>query len=299
MDDQGVDPIVCAGRNVRLVKAPGVVPAQAGFALDQGDVRRWLPSAERERDEPALQATAREDIVEAVHWRSIGGVSKMHDTRPRMTRKLAATFALLAFVSPAAALAENPFAPAGLGTGPGQELRALMEVTFLKIDVLTLTVRISPSTAARLRAFTEGRHYSEALADSVAAVILASEDLWARQVLHRDVSYGRMLGGMREVAEKAARAGYVTTAYFERFSANLPELFGFLKKNGAREGDAIYFRSRGDTLRTLYRAVDGSVLLDRSTVDPEARRCGIPSFFAPGTRLRTRLVESLLEPGRP
>jgi hypothetical protein len=214
-------------------------------------------------------------------------------------RTLAPTLAVMTLLDPTGALAENPFAPAGLGSGPGQEMRALMEVTFLNIDVLTLTVRVSPKTGSQLRALTQDCEYSEALADSVAAVILASDRLWARQVMHRDVGFSRMLGGMREVAEKATRAGYVSRNYFEKFSASLPELFGFLEKRGARKGDGIYFLTRGDTLRTLYRAVDGAILLDRSTVDREARRAGVPSFFAPETRFRTRLVESLLEPRRP
>lgn len=193
--------------------------------------------------------------------------------------------------APAAA---DAFDPDGLGQGPYQEMSALMEVTIFNIDVLTLTVRVAPRTGERLRALTEGRRYSDELADSVAAVILAAEDLWARQVLERDVGYGRMLGGMRETVEKAAEAGYVTPEYVAGFAARLPELFGFLEADGAKEGDEIFFRIRGDTVRTLYRSAAGDVLLDRSVVDPEARRSSIPGFFAPNTRFRKRLVESLL-----
>jgi hypothetical protein len=192
--------------------------------------------------------------------------------------------------------ADDPFDPAGLGQGPYEEMSALMEVTIFNIDVLTLTVRVSAETGDRLRRLTEGRGYGDQLADSVAAVILTDDDLWARQVLERNVGYGRMLGGMRETMEKAADAGYVTTQYVVGFAERLPELFGFLEADGAKEGDAIFFRIRGDTVRTLYRTVAGDVLLDRSVVDGEARRGSIPSFFAPRTRFRKRLVESLLDP---
>jgi hypothetical protein len=189
----------------------------------------------------------------------------------------------------------DPLVPAGLGVGPYGELSALMEVTIFNIDVLTLTVRVSPEVAERLRSLSEGRSYSNELADSVAAVMLEAEDLWARQVLHRDVGYDRMAGGMRETTEKAAEAGYIGEAYLQEFIARIPELFGFLRDEGASEGDEIFFRIRGDTVRTVYRTVEGEVRLDRAVVDHEARRASVPAFFAPETRFRRRLVESLLE----
>lgn len=189
----------------------------------------------------------------------------------------------------------EPFVPDGLGTGPYGELSALMEVTIFNIDVLTLTVRVPPRVADRLRSLSAGRSYSDELADSVAAVMLEADDLWARQELHRDVGYDRMTGGTRETAERAAEAGYIGGAHLEDFVARIPDLFGFLRDEGASEGDELFFRIRGDTVRTVYRTVKGEVRLDRTVVDPEARRASIPAFFAPDTRFRKRLVESLLE----
>jgi hypothetical protein len=150
-------------------------------------------------------------------------------------------------------------------------------------------------TGARLRALTEGRsEYSEELADSVALLMLEAEDALARQVFLRDVGLGRLTGGMRETAEKAAQAGYISQEYASSFATALPEWFGFLEERGAKEGDAIYFRIRGDEVTTTYRTVDGRILLDDMTVDRESRLGSIPSFFAPDTRFRRRLVESLL-----
>jgi hypothetical protein len=242
-------------------------------------------------------------MVEFQHWRSIGAMRERNDTftsapRNRSGRARVAALLVAMTVAPGwigATPAADPFDPPGLGRGGGEEMRALLQVTFLRIEVLMLTVRVPPATGAHLRALSRDRPYSEALADSVAAVILSAEELWARQVMHRNVGHDRMLRGMREAVEKAADAGYVTHRYARRFAADLPELFGFLRDGGARKGDAIYFWSRGDTLRTVYRAADGTIRLDRSTVDPQARRAGVPSFFAPGTRFRVRLVESLLE----
>jgi len=190
----------------------------------------------------------------------------------------------------------SPFEPEGFGTGPSEEMRALLEVTLFNIDVLTLTIRVAPETGTRLHALVDDREeYDEALADSVAAVMLGVEDAWARQVFERDVSFGRLTGGMLETAEKAAEAGWVSGEYVEEFAVRLPGLFGFLEERGAKEGDSIYFWLRGDEVRTVYQTVDGAVLLDELGVSAEGRLASIPSFFAPGTRFRKRLVESLLQ----
>jgi len=189
----------------------------------------------------------------------------------------------------------DPLELGGLGAGPYEEMKALLEVTIFGIDVLTLTVRVSPATGARLAALVEGRdRYSEQLADSVALVMTEADDAWARQVFLRDVSLGRLTGGMRETVEKAAKAGFISEEYASSFAAALPEWFGFLQERGAKEGDAIDFRILGDRVRTRYRTVDGHVLLDDETTDRESRLGSIPSFFAPDTRFRRRLVESLL-----
>jgi hypothetical protein len=194
----------------------------------------------------------------------------------------------------AAVPSDDPFDPSGLAEGPFSEMSTLLEVTIFKIDVLTLTIRVNGATAERLKSVAKGRSYSEELADSVAAVILDADDGWARQVFHRDVSLGRLVGGMRETAKKAAEAGFITQETFEEFSENVPAWFGFLEESGAKKGDEILFVVRGDRLRTVYRTVDGRVLMDEQAEGGEARRASIPSFYAPGTRFRKRLVESLL-----
>ena len=181
------------------------------------------------------------------------------------------------------------------GGGQYEEMSALLEVTILNIDVLVLTVRVGPESGARLQALTEGQEeYSEELADSVAAVMLEADYAWARQVFKRDVSLGRLTGGMQETAEKAAADGFITQEYSAEFAENLPVWFAFLEEDGAQEGDAIYFRVQGDEVRTVYRTVDGRVLMDEVGVSAEGRRASIPSFFATDTRFRKRLVESLL-----
>ena len=193
-------------------------------------------------------------------------------------------------------VAAGSFEPFAFGSGPYEEMEALMEVTILNIDVLTLTVRVGPETAAHLGRLVEGHdEYSDELADSVAAVILDAKDAWASQVFLRDVSVGRLTGGMRETVEKAVEAGFVSEEYAAEFSGALPEWFGFLGERGAKKGDTIFFMIRGDSLRTTFLTVDGQVLMDEVGADREGRKASIPSFFAQGTRFRKRLVESLVK----
>lgn len=189
----------------------------------------------------------------------------------------------------------DPFTRVGLLTEPHLEMSTLMEVTIFNIDVLTLTVRVPPETAQRLSSLVHDGSDSEVLADSVAAVMLEADLAWARQVLHRDVGLGRLLGGIRETMEKGVEAGYVTPEYFEESSRALPELFAFLEEEGASEGDEIFFEIRDGMARTLYRSVEGELLLDRSTEGSQAQRASIASFFAPDTRFREGLIESLIE----
>ena len=189
----------------------------------------------------------------------------------------------------------DPFDPGELGSGPFHEMEALMEVTIFRLDILTLTVRVGPETAARLEDLVEGRTYTEALADSVAAVMLEADDAWARQVFHRDVSVDRLIDGMRETAERAADAGFVSEGYVRDFADRLPTLFAFLDERGAREGDEMLIRLEGDIRRSLYRDAGGRVLMREENRDPEGRGASIPSFFAPGTRFREGLVRSLLD----
>ncbi|MEM7416675.1 MAG: hypothetical protein AAF389_14315 [Gemmatimonadota bacterium] len=198
--------------------------------------------------------------------------------------------------APSTAVAELPaesLDPRHLGIGPWDRMSALLEVTIFNIDVLTLTVRVDSVTGERLERVASGRSYSDALADSVAAVMLDAEELWAMQIFHRDVGFGRLIGGMTESAEKAGEAGYVSEAYVSAFSETAPELFRFLEEDGTKEGDMILFHVVGESVRTAYLTVDGQLLLNEVGEDAEGRRASVPSFFAPGSRFRERLVKSL------
>lgn len=336
--DERLEPTPVRLVHVRRMEAPRMIPTERRPALDQEEARIGSPGSECERDQPALEPAAHEDVVESVHGAehvSAGGGTEPPAAFGRWPSAILLAFGLsmtapmagesaraigLIDAGPAAygvaapasgvravepqsveaqaidtVADEDPFAPAGLGEAPFGEMEALLEVTLFNIDVLTLTVRVPDDSAARLEALVaDADGYEDELADSVGAIVFDADALWSRQEFERDVGYGRLIGAMEDSAEDAVKAGYITEAYAAEFAASLPELFGFLEDDGVKEGDQIYMLVRGDTVRTLFRTVDGRVLLDRSATSAEGRNGSIPTFFAPDSDFRKRLVESLL-----
>ena len=82
-----------------------------------------------------------------------------------------------------------------------------LEKTFLKVDVLTLEVRVAEATARRLERLVAGRRYGEPLADSVARILhSASDAIDITQTFLRNVPLDRFLDEVRARMEKAVRS---------------------------------------------------------------------------------------------
>ncbi|MGH7546504.1 MAG: hypothetical protein ACREKI_10010, partial [Gemmatimonadota bacterium] len=181
-----------------------------------------------------------------------------------MTSLLALRFAAVW----AAAFATQDLAPpldtASLAEGPYARMHMLWEKTLLKVDVLTLDVRVGPETEERLRAIAAGRADSRARADSLAAAAIDARDAFISIRFERDVSLGQFLDGVRDNLRHARDAGIIDAAAYDTITAGLPRWFGFLAERGIRDGDRILYRIRGDTLRTVYVAREGGVRLDQT-----------------------------------
>ena len=217
--------------------------------------------------------------------------------RPAVKRTLP-LIALLAVATPLAAQSPAP-APASpvdtAGVASTPRLHTLLEKTIFQVDILTLEVRFGPETASRLAALAEGRSYSGALADSVLAVALDADDAWARMEFQRGFGFDRFREGMTSSVRAAVKAGIVTPATYDSIASSIPEWYDFLPERGVRDGDEIFYRVRGDTLRTVFRGVDGEVLLDQIVVGPDRGRGLLGGWFAPESDFREGLVKSLLE----
>jgi len=185
-----------------------------------------------------------------------------------------------------------------LGQGPHARMHMLFEKTIFKVDVLTLDVWLGPEETTEIDALMSRRDGPRDrvrdVADSIASVAVGARNAWARIEFRRNVRFDRFLDGIRTNLRRAARAGIVTEASYEDILADLPGWYAFLADRGIRSGDGMFYRIRGDTLHTGYRAVDGEVLLDQVDVGPERRLAVMGGYFAPGSDFRDKLVMSIM-----
>ncbi len=188
---------------------------------------------------------------------------------------------------------------ASLAPDPGARLETLLEKTIFKVDVLSLHIRFGTETARRLERAATAEIGRDALADSVATIALDSRDVWARIRFERDVRLDQFVDGVVEDLAKARRAGIIDETAYRGVSADLPRWFGFLEDRRIRDGDQIWYRIRGDTLRTIYVGVDDGVLLDQTDVGPDRRLAVLGGYLAPGASLRKGLVQSFIDRRRP
>jgi hypothetical protein len=203
---------------------------------------------------------------------------------------------LVVLAVPAAAQSPASRAPSPLdttGVAPDPRLHMLLEKTIFKIDILTLEVRFGPETAARLDSLARGRQYSRALEDSVMAAALDARDAWARMEFQRNFGFDRFTEGLTGSVRAAVRAGIVTPAMYDTISSSLPEWYSFLPERGVLDGDEMFYRVLGDTLRTVYRGADGRILLEQTDVGPQRGRALLGGWLAPGSDFREGLVKSL------
>jgi hypothetical protein len=207
-----------------------------------------------------------------------------------------------AYSSPAAllcltltALAASPTAAQsiraadGLGTRPYGHMRMTLERTIFQIDVLTIDVCFDSTTADRFAAFVG----MEGAEDSIAAVAIRAGSAIGRIRFLRNASRNQFLDGIRDEQEKAVRAGLLSDSTFRRIGESLPIWFEFLEERGVRDGDQISYVFGGDSLRSFYRGVDGTVWLDRTDVGPDRSLSVLATWFAPETSFRKPLIRSL------
>ncbi len=231
-------------------------------------------------------------------------------TRPFSDRLRPAAWILAAAVwaalgsGPPPAAGASPTAPAeapvdttGLASGPYANLSALLEKTLFQVDVATLTLRVDPATAGKLREVARGHRGSPARADSAAGILFHAPQVLADLRFERTVSLDRFLGGVRGNLERALKAGMIDRARFEAVNDSLPVWFAFLADRKAREGDRIYYRIRPASMRTVYLSRDGRTLLDLLQEDPRARDGVLGSYLAPGSDFRQGLLQSLFRAG--
>ncbi|MDT8341898.1 MAG: hypothetical protein RQ751_10330 [Longimicrobiales bacterium] len=228
-------------------------------------------------------------------------------TRPRRLRLAAlaavlhgslATAALPGTLS-AQATAPAPVDTLGLASGALAAMETLYERTLFGIDVFTLRVAVDPEAARGFRRVVRERGSPEAREEALARVALEARDVLVRTRFHRGVGVERFLEGMLESLGHARAAGCLTRAEEEAVARGALEQYTPLGERGLREGDAVWYRVRGDSVHFAVQAADGTVLRETRHVGAEHRRALLASYFAPGAELRTPLLRSLLSGADP
>jgi hypothetical protein len=188
---------------------------------------------------------------------------------------------------------DPPIDMTSLGQGPGSAMSALLEKTIFKVDVLRLDLRLGPETQRELVAIIRGRAYSDELAGRIAVAALRTRDAWAAITFSRHVSLGRFVDGVDASLRCALAAGIITDANYHTVRQGLPRWFGFLEARGFQAGDQILYRITAAGLRTVFRSVEGQVLLDQIDQGSDPPLALLGGYFAPGSDFRALLIKSL------
>jgi hypothetical protein len=160
---------------------------------------------------------------------------------------------------------------ASFPTGRYAQADALLEKTIFRVDVARLRVRFGSETAQALEALLDGNPRSDPLADSLAVLAARTQNAWAGLTFQRDVGFDRFLSGIRDGVKVARDAGLIDPVFARSLSDSLPEWYALVRERGVRDGDVMMYRIHGDTLRTVYRTVDGEVLVDQVDTGPQPR----------------------------
>lgn len=196
--------------------------------------------------------------------------------------------------SPAAAQADAPVDTDGIAAVTASpRMSTRLEKTIFKVDVLTVELRFDAATDRRLHRAIPAGAMDEASADSIVATVLAAEGAVIRVRFERSISLDQFLDGLQDSARRARDAGIILPSTFEDIIARSPAWYGFLADRRILDGDEMFYRIRGDTLRTVYRGLDGAVLLDQVDVGRQNVLAVLGGYLAPKSDFRNGLLRSL------
>ncbi len=182
-----------------------------------------------------------------------------------------------------------------LTDAPHATMGMKLEKTFLKVDVLALTIRVDEHTAGSIGEIIEDHtEYVRDLEAPVAALAIAPRTAVAEIEFLRSVSLDQFLDGVDEDMKKAREAGWLEPETFALLGDSLPVWFSFLQERRIQDGDRLAYQVRGDTLRTVFWGTsEGAILLDQTDVGRQRVLALLGAYFAPGSSFRKDLVRSL------
>ncbi|MBN2196467.1 MAG: hypothetical protein JW751_26890 [Polyangiaceae bacterium] len=181
-----------------------------------------------------------------------------------------------------------------LAKGPFSSMHMLLEKTVLKVDVLTVDVKVTKKTQDKFAQIATGKGYTPELGNQIADIAIKADDALVQLEFKRDVGLNMWIGEVRRNLQQARDAGLISPDLQQKVSDSLPSSFSALSERGYKNGDRLLYRVRPDSLRTVVVGPDhATVLLDRIDKDPGARRVPMACYFAPASDFRDLLLKSL------
>lgn len=209
--------------------------------------------------------------------------------------KFIALAILLLVTSGHAFAQEPPIDTSALAKSRYGQMQALVEKTFLQVNVASMKIRFDDETARSLERLARGQEYSDERADRIARAAVKAQNAYANLRFERDVSLDRFLKAVRHNLQRARKAGMITEENYHTVSRGLPKWFGFLKERGIKKGDRFLYRARPGGLRTVMVDSTGKELLDQTDAGADPRVAMLAGYLAPGSDFRKPLIESLFE----
>lgn len=204
-------------------------------------------------------------------------------------------FIFIILLTPTGAHAQEfPFSTEGLGNTPHSQLDTILEKTFLNVDVLRLKILLPAQTAEKISAVIQANSDQQNF-DEIANIAGHSEAAVASIEFLRSVLLSQFLQGIQDNLILAKKAGYISQTDYQMISNGLPKWYAFLKERGIHKGDWMFYKMAKNTLRVIYKADDGKILLDQTDTGPERRLSVLGSYFAPGSDFREGLMQSLIK----
>lgn len=203
--------------------------------------------------------------------------------------------ALIVLLVPLMAAPRDLFDLGSLDTGPFARMSTLYEKSFLflKVDVLNVEVRFGSEVAEKVKSFVQSGDEPSEFADSIADTAIHAQDAFVHIRFLRNIRLKRFIQEARESTKLVREAGIIDNPSYEHISNNLPIWYGSLAKRGIREGDEMFYRIRGESLRAVFRGVDGTIYVDLEDKGSLFSLAVLGGYFVEKSKFRKGLLQSL------
>jgi hypothetical protein len=183
----------------------------------------------------------------------------------------------------------------GVGEGRDSIMRTKFEVTFMKIDVADIEVRLTSRTAAGLAKHLEGEKPSDDVIAAIAEEVLEADTLMIRMNYLRDGDFDKLRRGFQRNLEDALKSDSIDEPEFETMWTELQQELSPLEGRGVKKGEDLVFRVEGTAMWIVILAVEGETLLSIARNGSEWARGVKGSFLGRESRFHKGLVRSLFE----